>query len=259
MSTMGDTSGKLDLGRVIQETFSVLGRNFITFAVLAVVLTGLPTMLVGFLQGEPAAITTTEAFGTRFLTSAIGGVVAALTGLILQGTIIYGTVSDLNGKPASVTDSLRVGLYAFLPLLLLGIMIGLACMVGFMLLIVPGVMLAIAWCVAIPAYVVERPNLMDTFGRSADLTRGNRWTIFGLFVLYVIVVLIIEMVLMGLFGGLVRAILSGGSTLAIRVIVAPLINVANALVGATGAAVLYVELRRVRDGVGPAGLAAIFD
>jgi hypothetical protein len=259
MSMMGDTSGKLDLGRVIQETFSVLGRNFITFAVLAVVLTGVPTVLLGFLQGEPAAVTTTQAFGSQFFTSVVGGIVAALTGLILQGTIIYGTVSDLNGKPASVADSLRVGLYAFLPMLLLGIMIGLACMVGFMLLIVPGVMLAIAWCVAIPAYVVERPNIMDTFGRSAELTRGNRWTIFGLMVLYVIVVLIIELVLMGIFGGMVRAILTGGSTLALRVVVLPLINVANALIGATGVAVLYVELRRVRDGVGPAGLAAIFD
>ena len=39
----------------------------------------------------------------------------------------------------------------------------------------------------------------------------------------------------------------------------PLIQVANALIGASGVAALYVDLRQIKDGVGPEGLAAIFD
>jgi TRAP-type C4-dicarboxylate transport system permease large subunit len=259
MSAIGDTTSGLDIGRVIQQTFAVLGRNFLTFLILALLLTGLPTMLLGFLQDDTVRTAATAGSFNGVWTSAIGAIVTALTGLILQGTIIYGAVSDLNGKPASVVDSLRIGLYAFLPMLLLGIMMGVAIGAGFVLLIVPGIMLAVAWCVVIPAYVVERPNIMDAFGRSAQLTRGSRWSIFGLAVLYVIAVIIIEMVLLGVFGGLLRFAVTSGSVLAIRVVVLPLINVANALIGATGAAVLYVELRRIRDGVGPAGLAAIFD
>jgi hypothetical protein len=258
MSAIGDTTSGLDIGRVIRETFSVLGRNFVTFLVLAVLLTGLPTVILGFVQQN--TVNTIAAGSMQGLwMSALGGFVAGMTGLILQGTIIYGTVSDLNGKPASVVDSLRVGLYAFLPMLLIGIMMGVAIGLGMILLIVPGLMLAVAWCVAIPVYVVERPNILGVFGRAAQLTRGSRWAIFGLAVLYVVAVIIIEMALLAVFGGALRFALTGGSVLAIRVVVMPLIAVANTLIGATAAAVLYVELRRIRDGVGPAGLAAIFD
>jgi hypothetical protein len=258
MTSISDTTGKLDIGRVIQETFAVLGRNFATFLVLAIILTGIPTAIVYGVQGNVTANGLTAGFGTRVFSSVLGALIAALCGLILQGTIIYGTVSDLNGRRVSVADSLRVALYAFLPMLLIGIMMGLAIGVGLILFIVPGVMLAIAWCVAIPVYVVERPGIMDVFGRSAELTRGNRWRIFGLVILWVIAMLIVEMVF-AVVGGLSNLATVGGFPLLTRLVVLPLIQVANSLIGATGVAALYVELRQIRDGVGPAGLAAIFD
>lgn len=258
MTAIGDTTGKLDIGRVIQETFAVLGRNFVTFLVLSVLLTGIPTAILYGVQGNLVTNGLTAGLGTRVFSSFLGAVVAGLCGLILQGTIIYGTVSDLNGRRVSVADSLRVGLYAFLPMLLIGIMMALAIGVGLFLLIVPGVMLAIAWCVAIPAYVVERPRIMDVFGRSAELTRGNRWRIFGLVLIWVIAMLIVEMVF-AVIGGLSSLATVGGFPLLTRLVVLPLIQVINGLIGATGVAALYVELRQIRDGVGPAGLAAIFD
>jgi hypothetical protein len=258
MSAIGETTGKLDIGRVIRELFSVLGRNFQTFAILAVLLTGIPTAVIYGLQTNAVANAANGNFGAGFFSSFLGGIFSLMTGLILQGTIIYGAVNDLNGRKVSVADSLRIGLNVFLPLLLIAILMGLAIGLGMVLLIVPGVMLAVAWCVAVPAFVVERCAVMDVFGRSAQLTRGNRWPIFGLFVIYIIIVLIIELVL-GVFGGLTNLATFGGFPVITRLIVLPLINVAGALIGATGAAVLYVELRRVREGVGPEGLAAIFD
>jgi hypothetical protein len=258
MTSIGDTAGKLDIGRVIQETFAVLGRNFVTFLILAVLLTGIPTAIVYGVQGNVTTGGLAVSVATRVFSSLIGAVIAALCGLILQGTIIYGTVSDLNSRRVSVADSLRVALYAFLPMLLIGIMMGLAIGVGFILLIVPGVMLAIAWCVAIPVYVVERPDIMDVFGRSAELTRGNRWRIFGLVVIWVVAMLIVEMVFAAV-GGLSSLATAGGFPLLTRLVLLPLVQVANSLIGAAGVASLYVELRQIRDGVGPEGLAAIFD
>ncbi|HEX3887012.1 MAG TPA: hypothetical protein VHW05_05905 [Phenylobacterium sp.] len=259
MSTIGDPTGKLDIGRVIQQLFAALSRNFATFAILAVILVGVPTAIVyGFQPNVTATSAAAFNFGPRLAYSIVSGIVAGLSGLILQGTIIYGTVSDLNGKPVSVADSLRIGLYTFLPLLGIGILMGLAIGIGMILLIVPGIILAIVWCVAIPAYVVERPSLMDVFGRSAALTRNNRWRIFGLMIVFFIAVLIIELVL-GIVGGVTNLISFGGLPVVTRFVILPLINVASALIGATGGAVLYVELRRLRDGVGPQGLAAIFD
>jgi len=253
MTTMSETTGQLDMGRVIQDLFGVLGRNFVTFLILAAVLVGLPGLLAGYMQ--MSLLTQGHLFDWR---ATLVGLVPAVGALILQGTIIYGAVTDMNGKRASLADCISIGLRCFLPLLGIGILFGLAVACGLILLIVPGVMLAIAWCVTVPAYVVEQPPLLDSFGRSAQLTRGNRWRIFALFIVYLVAVIIVEAVL-GVFGTASRLAAGGGIPLMQAMVFTPLISVANALIGGTGAAVLYVELRRLRDGVGPAGLAAVFD
>jgi hypothetical protein len=245
MSAMGETTGPLDIGRVIQDLFAVLGRNFVTFLVLAAILVGIPELVVGYLQLNFLQHGATFSWQTL-----VGAVVAALGGLILQGTIIYGTVTDMNGRRASLADSLSIGLRSFLPLLGIGILFGLAMGFGFVLLIVPGIMIAVAWCVAVPTYVVEQPPLLEAFGRSAQLTRGNRWRIFALFILYLVVLIIVEAVF-GVLGMASRLMTGGGVSMVTALVFRPLIGIANGLIAATGGAVLYVELRRVRDGVRP--------
>jgi hypothetical protein len=263
MSSDGASTGALDIGRVIQELFAVLGRNFVTFAILAVVLTGVPAaVLYGFqgaiMSAAMSGAASPAAFGANFGWFGLTTIVYSLFAVILQATIIYGTVSDLNDRQVSVADSLSAGLRAFLPIIGLAILMSLALAVGFILLIVPGIMLAIAWCVAVPSYVVEQPGVIASFGRSAALTRGNRWRIFGLFVLYFVAAIILQ-ALLTMFGGVFSLATIGGFPLVTRILILPLIQVANALIGSVGVAVLYVELRRLRDGVGPQGLAAIFD
>jgi hypothetical protein len=253
MSMTGETTGQLDIGRVIQDLFGVLGRNFVTFLILALILVGLPAVLSGYMQ--MSFFRQGHLFDWRVTAASL---VSGLGALILQGTIIYGTVTDMNGKRASLGACLSVGLGSFLPILGIGILFYLALICGFILLIVPGLMLLVAWCVAVPVYVAERPGIIESFGRSAELTRGNRWRIFALFVLYMVVLIILEAVL-GVFGTASR-LAAGGTIPAFQALgLTPVLTVASSMVGTVGAAVLYTELRRVRDGVGPAGLAAIFD
>ncbi|MGZ6018283.1 MAG: glycerophosphoryl diester phosphodiesterase membrane domain-containing protein [Phenylobacterium sp.] len=259
MTTTSSTTGGLDIGRVIQELFAVLSRNLVTFGLLALILTGIPSaILYGFegtavTSGDPTAL-----LGPRLMWIVLGGMVAGLFGVILQATIIYGTVSDLNDRKVSVADSLGAGLRAFLPLIGLAIVMGVAIAAGMVLLIVPGIMLAIAWCVSAPSYVVEQTGVFGAISRSAELTRGNRWRIFGLFVLYIVVAVIVQAVL-NMVGRLIGFATIAGFPLLTLLVIMPLIQAVNALIASTGAAVLYVELRRLRDGVGPQGLAAIFD
>jgi hypothetical protein len=214
--------------------------------------------VVNLITGNPVTAFGSGNFWAAYTRTMAGGVIVGLLSLILQATIIYAAASDLNGRPVSVADSLRAGLYAFIPLVAIGILTGLAVGIGFILLIVPGVMLALAWCVVVPIFVVERPNIMDVFGRSAALTRGNRWRILGLFCIFIVAILVVELVF-GIVGGLTNIISLGGFPFLTRLIVLPLMQTASGLIGATAGAVLYMELRRVREGVGPEGLAALFD
>ena len=60
---------------------------------------------------------------------------------------------------------------------------GLGILVGFILLIVPGLFLLTIWAVVAPVTVLERPGIFAAFGRSRELVRGHGWTVFGALVL----------------------------------------------------------------------------
>jgi hypothetical protein len=252
----------LDIGRVIQETFAVLRRHLVTFLILALILVGVPRVLLGVLQvGMLRAAIGTGSFamlGPAMYFGLLGGLVALVTSFVLQATIISGAAADLNGRPVSVAESLRVGLRAFLPLIGLSILLGIAVCFGFILLVIPGILMALAWCVAVPVYVCEQPGIIASFERSAELTRDNRLRIFALgciFFVAGIIVSIVGTVLSGILG----AASLGFYAYVSAAIVSPLVAAVLGALGSTLSAVLYVELRRVREGAGPSSLASMFD
>jgi MFS family permease len=269
MTTDAVQSGKIDIGRVIGETFGVLRRNLATFSVLGLVLSGLPMAIIGLLQinlmrDQFAAMANGEFTLTPgyFQGVGISLIGALITSAILQGSLIYATVQDLNGQKASIGDSLATGLRNFLPLIIVSILFALAFSFGFILLFVPGIMIACAWCVAVPALVADRSGIFGSFGRSAELTRGNRWRIFGLFFIFFIALFVLGMIFNVITG--VSNIAAGGPA-AIERLTSPLFLVMQviqqtitAVISSSAIAVLYVELRRARDGLGPQWLSEIF-
>ncbi|HKP79152.1 MAG TPA: hypothetical protein VJU34_08510 [Phenylobacterium sp.] len=254
--------GKLDIARVISGTFSVLSRNIVTFGILALVLSGIPTAVISYLQATNIEANATFTWRPGYI-QAVGfsGLAALITSAILQGALVYGTVQDMNGQRPSIAECVANGLRAFLPLIGLTILLAIAIVFGFILLIVPGIMMACAWCVAVPSLVADRSGVFGAFSRSAELTRGNRWRIFALF----IVVWVIAIVIGAVIGAVALALNFGGALDAISLARSPaqvignvISNTLSALISSTGVAVLYVELRRLREGAAPQWLAEIF-
>lgn len=255
-------SGKLDIGRVISQTFGVIGRNFVTFFLLTLLLSGVPTAIVEYAQAGQISADGGFAFNLNYFTTlAIGGITGIITACILQGALVVATVQDMNGARPNISECLTTGLRVFLPLLGLSILLGLAIAAGFVLLIVPGLMMLCAWCVAVPALVADRTGVLGAFSRSADLTRGSRWRIFGLLV----IVFVIAMIIGAVVGALSVAAAFGTTGLnaaqiarsPVQIVSSMLITTLSTMVSSTGVAVLYVELRRLREG-GPQWLADIF-
>lgn len=266
-----DGMPRFDIGRVISQTVAVLGRNLVTFSVLSAILVGLPTLLVGVVSLSTARTTLDGASAGLFsaspaavLTGGLGGLAVAIMTTILQGALIHATVQDLNRQPQSISESLATGLRSFLPLIGLTILLVIAVAFGLVLLVVPGVMMACAWCVTAPALVAENRGVAGAFGRSQDLTRGHRWQIFGLFLL----VLVVQWMLSLIFGGLMGIPFLTGrispadvAALALNpliLILSAIRSTLGAMIGATAVAVLYVELRRAREGEPTGWLADIF-
>src|SRR5215472_4049681 len=102
------TPDRFDMGRVISRLLRVLGDNFVAFAMLAVVLVGLPTAALTLAElGLGSPITAlTEPLGdllqnivtpARLVMALAAILVSAAGNAVLQGAVIYGTVSYLMG------------------------------------------------------------------------------------------------------------------------------------------------------------------
>ncbi len=257
---------KFDIGQVIARTLSTLGGNLVSFFLLSFLFAGVPTILMQYgiqqlaMSGwiadwDPALIRLFPLMmgvGAFFL--------MLLPAYILIGAITHGAVVYLNGRRAGFAECLTTGLKRMLPLVALGLISTLAIGLGFLLLIVPGVMLATRWAVAAPALVAERVSIMGALGRSAELGRNNRWRIFWLFVVWLILNAMIEGAFTGIMALLAGAFMQfGEAAIWIYLCIYGVYAAIAAMIPAAGAAALYTELRTIKEGASTEDLAKLFD
>ena len=91
-------------------------------------------------------------------------------------------------RDASAGQLLRAVTPVLGQLILVGIVAGIGILIGFILIIIPGLILATLWSVAAPVVVLEHPGGLRAFGRSRELVRGNGWNVFAVILLLVILV-----------------------------------------------------------------------
>src|SRR5690348_8346723 len=104
-----------------------------------------------------------------------------ILGQVAFVTLIYGTVQALRGRKVAIGECLSQGFKRLGVALGVAILTWIGYFLGFLLLVVPGIILLLVWSVAVPAAVVERTGVSASFGRSRALTRDRRWRIFGTF------------------------------------------------------------------------------
>ncbi|HEY5070556.1 MAG TPA: hypothetical protein VII63_00850 [Caulobacteraceae bacterium] len=268
MTTIAPGRERLDMGRVVARTFGSIGRNLATFALLAVVLTGIPTFALTWLQiglnpaTAGAAPRTAPAFAAGYVgLIIIGGLVSWILSSLLQAAVIHGVIAEADGRKASFGDCLATGLRFALPVAGVSLLFGIGVTLATLLLIVPGMILMTVWMVAVPAVVVERTGVFGALSRSGDLTRGSRWSIFGLVFVFFVVSGLVQLTVLGVTGGLAIASQAvGGQLVALpRVFGTALVGTITSIISVVGVASIYFELRANKEGVGPQNLAAVFD
>jgi len=187
--------GELRVGHVFSSAWDIFSANFARFFAIGLVV-ALPNLLL--LMTVP---TETNAFGTTPAPAALGWrvfiglAIMMVLNLMSQAVILYIAFQYLRGQQVSMGEALQRGLARFLPILGLVILFGLGIWVGFLLLIIPGIMLMVRWSVAVPACVLEGTGPVASLGRSAALTKGHRWKIFGIFLLIWIASLVVATLL----------------------------------------------------------------
>jgi len=106
---------------------------------------------------------------------------------IASGAATYAISERYLGRDVAIGDALKQGLSRFWTLSVAQIIVSIRVMIGFILLIVPGILWMLSYSLVIPAISVEGQKSGASVRRSRDLVHGHRGKVFC--VLFVINVL----------------------------------------------------------------------
>jgi len=251
---------RFDMGRIVRRTFSTVQTNLVTFGVIALLLNVLPQFINGAISsGEVIA---KGNIGLTLLLSllSLANIVLLIGGsLVSMGALTYGAVAAFNGRTLSVADCLKGGAShwwrIFVVLVLVGVLTGLSILV----FVIPAFILMVRWYVAVPVQIIEGLGARASMGRSAQLTKGHRWAIFGLLLAALIIVIVIELTLLALVGGFAGGLAAIATHPAATLLVLPLIQLIFVPLGVTFPASIYYELTGGTAGSESNPVAAVFD
>jgi hypothetical protein len=229
------------------EVGGVIRRVFAIYVDQAPVL--MPTAAVVFvISGVISGLLVAVAPGLALVSLVLILVAGSLyTGMIVE---LVADVQD-GRRDASVGQLLRAVTPVLGQLILVAIVAGILTGIGFVLIVVPGLILLTIWSVAAPVVVLERPGGLGALARSRELVRGNGWQVFG--------VVLVLFVLVGAVTLAIDALAASAGTGA-GIVARVVLGVLTAPLSSLAAAVLYFELSRsspkdlegaVDTGVGP--------
>ena len=248
------TGLRLEMGRVAIFTFQLIRYNLLSFLALSVIV-AVPAGIMRYQEGLfPDANLWDIPIALPFLTYVVCA--SLLTAIIAKAIVPDGT-----GYSRSVARSIVSVANDLVPLTVIALISNIMILVGLFLLVLPGLLLGAILAVLMPVRIVEQTGFVPTFVRSAALTKSNLWRILGLMVAVIAIEVAGNAAVNLMMGDAVFAGYNGDpqSVGAVATISAAIVDATTALVSATGTAVVYWELRRIKDGFGPNELASEFD
>lgn len=225
---------KLDVGGTLSQVFSTYGEQA---GVLLPVAFGL-FLLVAVINGILAH---------SLILVPLGLAVSIVAATLYQGMVV-GLVRDVQDgrRDSSVGDLIDATWPVVLPLIGAGIFAGICIGLGFLLFVIPGLILLTIWSVIAPVIVVERSGVFAAFGRSRALVKGNGWQVFGV----IFVVFLITGVASVALGAIGAAI---SDSFGMQVLVNVIASTLTAPIAALAASTIYFGLLDPGQGGSPAG------
>jgi hypothetical protein len=248
------TGDRLNIGSVLGRSFAILLGNLSSFLAISLATT-FPLYALYFWLGYDFGIGPSGNASELFVSQVVAGILATFLSstlaFVATGMIVYGTLRELQGRRAKFSDLVRRGIATVVPVLLVALVSSTLYIVGFALLVIPGLIVAVALWVAVPLAVVERRGLMASLRGSRELTWSYRGPIFGL--------LVLNLAVTSGFTYAYLAFLDYGSSHLRSVLIdwgtAGLFNAFWAVV----TAVTYFDLKRIKEGAEVNEMAAVFD
>jgi hypothetical protein len=243
----GDVLPARSLGDILSAAFEIYKDNA-TNLILIVAIVVVPLQFIAhFLSGVVFAAdketivigtvsvtrTVTRSFGTVLLVTLIGAIITIVISAALQAAIIRAAAQTTVGDPVDIDQSYRFGFAHFGSVLGASILVGIVVAVGFLLLVIPGVIFLTLLAVTIPVVVIERRGVTAAMSRSWNLAKGHFWHVLG--------TIVVAAIIAGVIGGIIGAI--GGSNWFLGWIFGSIGQIIVAPFSAMVTVLLYLDLR----------------
>jgi hypothetical protein len=199
-------------------------------------------------EAEPSSLAHWLGFGALLL--------ASLTlSSLLAGLVATLRVANAQGRGDAVPLGFAAALRCLPALLVFDLFYILALLAGLAVLVVPGLIIATAWAAGGPALVAENLSPWRAIIRSAELTKGHRWHVFG--------VLLVAAAVLALTGFAVQssiAALTGREVAGLfyATVLGPLNGLIYDAPMAVLTAAIYVELRRLNMDLDAGSVSEVF-
>lgn len=203
----------LSLGEILDRSFLLYRRNFVLFLGIAaipqlfVLALNLAQVSLGISRnpvqpGRPVASPNLPpaAAPAIILIGLIGIVVYLVTYLLAQGATVSAVSELYLGRSTTIGESLRKSRAELGVLFGVSMLNGLVTLIGFVLLIIPGVYLACRLLIAVPAAMIENLGPRESLERSFALTKGSAGRSFMILVVYFIILIALMSLLTGPIG-----------------------------------------------------------
>jgi len=178
---------ELSFGEVISKTFELYRNRFVTYLVFFLVIEVIYAAVTAVVQQaislpslptSPTGEQVSSWFSANLGTLAAAAITVLVVALVVFPIAIGATIKmaseEIQNKRPEVGASVRFAASKLLSMWALGIIIGIITALGFIALVVPGIILAIMFCLVLPALLLENAGVVGSMGRSRELV-GHRW------------------------------------------------------------------------------------
>lgn len=246
-----------DVGGVLRATFGLYrSQASKLWTIVALVVVPVQVLVAIIVRAALSGGTTFASGGTIYTSNSTALPAVAIIALgfiasvVSTGALSKCLVDAYSGNPTDWRQSLSYAAGRLGPLIWLAILAGALLTIAFILLVIPGIFLLVAWVLAVPVLMFEGIAGLGALRRSHELVRGHWWATFGALFVAVICIIAMSIVVGLLLGGIANS-----GSVDVIIVVSAISRVIGAILAypvvAAVTAVIYVDLSGRRENVGP--------
>ena len=234
------------IGEILRVAFQLYQRHWRTLLAIAAVVVVPVTLLqygIGhWFRTNGQQLHDRAAVSTSFWAVVSASLLAALVGLllyqVLTGAITRNIAAEVVGQDLGLEESYRFGFARLGPILVVSILVGLATLLGLIVLIIPGIYIGVRLAVSTQALVVEDKRGTEAMRRSWDLVGGHWW--------HAAFTLLVAGLITGVVNAVITTPFSAGAWL-VQGIAAAVATTVTLPYGALVGVLLYLDLRARKE------------